>query len=102
LAPFDDRINKRNLSGFSNCFNSALLRLLFRYKPKAVLKIQFIIYKTCYVLCDEVLIQTTYHGFPLEVMVRAIKLQLIVVSYMMTQAYIINGGGHPSVEYEIG
>ena len=67
-----------------------------------MLKIQFIIYKTCYVLCDEVLIQTTYHGFPLEVMVRAIKLQLIVVSYMMRQAYIINGGRHPSVEYEIG
>lgn len=65
-----------------------------------MLKIQFLIYKTCYVLFDEVLIQSTYHGFPLEVMVRAIKLQLIVVYHMMTQAYIINGG--PSVECEIG
>jgi hypothetical protein len=66
-----------------------------------VLKIQFIIYKTCYVLFDEVPIRTTYHGFPPEVMVGATKLRLIVVSHMMTQAYIINGGRHPSVEYEI-
>jgi hypothetical protein len=55
------------------------------------------------VLFDEVPIRTTYHGgFPLEVMVRAIKLQLIVVYHMMTQAYIINGGRHASMGYEIG
>ena len=89
---FRDRINRRNFI-FSSCSNRALPRVSFRYKPKAVLKIQFIIYKTCHVLFDEVLIQTTYHGFPLEViLIRAIKLQWIVVYHMMTQTYIINGG----------